>query len=97
MRELLYKLPGVSCTCPWEPFLDDLYGLDSQGEVGGDGDCLLVGDGATRVWGKGALRLLARSHVLTLSVGERGEVGVKRTRINFFVPRPTPLLTESKG
>src|SRR5712671_5016171 len=92
--ELLYEFPGVSCACPWEPLLDDLNGFNSQGKIGGDGECLLVVSGAARVRGKGVLRLPARSHVLTLSVDERGEVGVKRARINLLVPRLAALLTK---
>jgi len=97
VRELLYELPGVSCACSREPLLDDLDGLDGQGEVGGDSNRLFVGDGATRIGRKGALRLPARGHAFTSIVGKGEEMGVRRAQINFFVPRLVALLTDCKG
>jgi len=44
--ELLYELPSVPCTCPWEPFLNDLDGFDCQEKVGGDSQYLLIGNRA---------------------------------------------------
>ena len=44
--ELLDEFPGVACARPWEPFLDDLDGFDSQREVGGDSEYSFVGGGA---------------------------------------------------
>src|SRR5712671_863763 len=95
--ELLNELPGVSCACPWEPLLDDLDGFDSQGEVGGDREHLFINGWMARIWGKGALRALARSHAFILSVGEGEEVGNRRTRIRFLVPRPAALLSTLRG
>ena len=74
--ELLYELPGVACACPWEPFLNDLNGLDGQGEIGGDPKYLFIGGRTARIWRKGALGALARSHVFILSVGEGEGIGV---------------------
>ena len=76
MGELLYELPGVSCACPWEPLLHNLNGFDGQREIGGDSEYSLIGGRATRIWGKGTLGALVRSHALILSVGEGEEIGV---------------------
>jgi len=95
--ELLYKFPGVPRTSSGEPLLDDLDGFDGQREVGGDGEYLFIDGGAARVRGKGALRRPARSHAFTLSVGETGEMGVKRAWISFFVPRVAVFLAVCSG
>jgi len=84
--ELLDELPCISCACPWEPLLDDLDGFNGQGEVGGHSEYLFIDGGTTRVSREGFLRLLARSHAFTLLMGEGEGVGVRRTRISFFVP-----------
>src|SRR5712671_5079306 len=97
MGELLYELPGVPGTCPWEPLLDDLNGLNGQGKVGGDSEYLFVAGGTMRIWREGDLGLSARSHALILSLGGREDVGVRRARVSLLVPRPTVLLTKFRG
>ena len=95
--KLLYELPGIFCTRSREPLLDDLNGVNGQGEVGGDGEYLFVDCRAARVWRGNLSRLLARSHVFILLMGEEEEMGVWRARINFFVPCLALLLSPSRG
>ena len=40
--KLLYEFPGIFCGSSWKRLLDNLDGIDCQGEVGGDGEHLLV-------------------------------------------------------
>ena len=54
--ELLYELPSFFCAHTWESFLNKLDGVDSQGEIGGDGEHLFI-DGpmvGRREYGGGA-------------------------------------------
>ena len=64
MGQPLYELPGVLHASSGERFLDDLDGIDCQGEIGGDGEHLFVDHRATGVW-RGNVVLL-RSHAFTL-------------------------------
>ena len=93
----LHEVPSASRVRPRECLLDESDGVDGQRKVGSNGKYLLVGGGATRVPRGGFLILPSRSHALILLTGEEEGVGVRRARINFFVPRPVTLLTRLRG
>ena len=62
--ELLYEFPSILCTSSWERFLDNLNGVDCQGEVGGDGEHPFVDRRGVGVWRGNVWRALLRSHAL---------------------------------
>ena len=68
--EPLYELPGILHTSSWECFLDDLDGVDGQGEVGGDCEYSLVDRRSAGVWGRDVLFVPLRSHAFTYRQGK---------------------------